>query len=60
MTGEKKEDTITGCTPPFKRSSPAKAFLYIRQKKISDEYQHDRVKMVFKSFCVLVPLVKVA
>ena len=30
------------------------------QRELSDEYQHDRVKMVFKNLCVLVLWTKVA
>ena len=30
------------------------------QRELSNEYQHDRVSMVFKDFCVLVLRMKVA
>ena len=30
------------------------------QRELSNEYQHDRVKMIFKNLCILVVLTKVA
>ena len=30
------------------------------QRELSNEYQHDRVQMIFKNLCVLVPWMKVA
>ena len=30
------------------------------QRELSNEYQHDRVRMVFKMFCVIVVLTKLS
>ena len=30
------------------------------QQELSNEYQHGRIKKVFKNFCIFVPLMKVA